>query len=301
MPGEGSAEVFYDPDRYGDKELKIAAVNKIRQNVRDAIVAKPILAEAILRLSLADSLSYSSSSGSGGGNGCVLDWVSDHPCDSIYKEGAEALSRITLKLRKTTEISRGDVVALAGSEALESVGGVRCRVQIGRLPPPGKCVPFDFGQLLPDRGKEIDGRAVGAFVGAGLTAREAAIVAGVCGDVGLVVGTQQTRGGGEEEAYVNEMGETEFVPGTSFGGPKEIYGKLVGDRKVNNEYLKSLNLSVSAPKGSVWQDEQVRGWGIKYANGKAGIGKDAREGLEKVWGLGARFTGGKVEALLGTE
>jgi hypothetical protein len=98
------------------------------------------------------------------------------------------------------------------------------------------------------------------------------------------------------------MGETDFIPGTSFGGPKEIYGKMVGDRKVSNLYLKSLTLSQKAPpKGSIWEDDQVKGWGVKYAQGKGGLGKDAREGLEKVWGLGAKYTGGKVEALLGNE
>jgi hypothetical protein len=123
---------FLHKTRYGDKELKIAAVNKIRQNVRDVITSQPSLASSILRLSLADSLSYDLSTSTGGGNGCVLDWVSSNPCDPIYKEGGKALEDIVKKLRKTTEVSRGDVVAVAGEEALESVGGERCRVQIGR-------------------------------------------------------------------------------------------------------------------------------------------------------------------------
>ena len=274
-PSPSNAYVYYDPDRYGDKELKIAAVNKIRQNVRDAVVNKPYLAEAIIRISVADSLTFEESTGNGGGEGCVLDWVKGNDCDSMYKEGAETLTMITGKLRKTTEVTRGDVVALAGEEALESVGGERCRVQIGRLVPAKKvrrregsamsetnrlrlymvclivhflvaplivlsqCGAFDFKPLLPSRGKEMGKGALEAFLRSGLTAREAAIVAGVCGDIGLIVGKVQKE---EEEEYVNEMGEIDFIPGTSFGGPKEIYGKTVGDRKVGGTYLKNLKV-----------------------------------------------------------
>jgi hypothetical protein len=46
--------VAFDPDRYGDKELKIATVNKLKQKLRNAIAGDLSLAVAFVRLAIND-------------------------------------------------------------------------------------------------------------------------------------------------------------------------------------------------------------------------------------------------------
>ena len=72
-----------------------------------------------------------------------------------------------------------------------------------RLPNTSKCPTFDFGPLLPSLGTELSLKSLTAFVSAGLSPREAAIVAGVCGDVGLIV--SKIGGDGDDDKYVNEV------------------------------------------------------------------------------------------------
>ena len=98
--------------------------------MRDLISSSPSLAESFLRLSLADSLSYSEATEFGGGDGCIIQWTVNNKCDPMYKEAADALIQLQVKLKKTNEVTLGDVLSLAGAEALESVGGPRSRVQV---------------------------------------------------------------------------------------------------------------------------------------------------------------------------
>eukprot|EP00957_Ditylum_brightwellii_P110213 8406652-Ditylum_brightwellii.AAC.1 len=55
-PLPSMAVVYVDPDVYGDKELKVATVNKLRQNIRDAINQDPQLAPLFLKVALQDAL-----------------------------------------------------------------------------------------------------------------------------------------------------------------------------------------------------------------------------------------------------
>ncbi len=61
--------VTVDPDKYGDKELKIATVNKIRQNIRNECGKDLSLLVPLMQLSLADAFSYDRSTGAGAGAG----------------------------------------------------------------------------------------------------------------------------------------------------------------------------------------------------------------------------------------
>ena len=49
-----AASVAFDPDRYGDKELKIATVNKLKQKLRNAIAGDLTLAVPFVRLAIND-------------------------------------------------------------------------------------------------------------------------------------------------------------------------------------------------------------------------------------------------------
>ena len=53
-----NAVVYLDPARYGDQELKNAAIAKCRTRVRDVIAKDPSLACSFFLLALLDGLSY---------------------------------------------------------------------------------------------------------------------------------------------------------------------------------------------------------------------------------------------------
>eukprot|EP00953_Heterococcus_sp_UTEX-ZZ885_P006404 3919-Heterococcus_DN1.PRE.1 len=52
------ATVYFEIDRYGDKELKLGTVSKIRQAWRNKMLENPELAPAILSLAITDALGY---------------------------------------------------------------------------------------------------------------------------------------------------------------------------------------------------------------------------------------------------
>lgn len=51
-------QVFIDTDLYGDKELKIATINKLKQKLRDAINKDNTVAPYMLELAINDALGY---------------------------------------------------------------------------------------------------------------------------------------------------------------------------------------------------------------------------------------------------
>lgn len=133
---DANALVYYDPDRYGDKELKIATVNKLRQNVRDAIVADPSMASQFLKIAVQDALSYNSGTEEGGPDGTIIDVIlaGDKSVEGL-KPGATKISEIAKKIKRTTEVTMGDVVEFAGAEAIETCGGPRIPIQLGKIDP----------------------------------------------------------------------------------------------------------------------------------------------------------------------
>ena len=56
-----SAKVFIDTDLYGDKELKIATINKLKQKLRDAINKDITIAPLLFQIAINDALGYETS------------------------------------------------------------------------------------------------------------------------------------------------------------------------------------------------------------------------------------------------
>ncbi len=56
------AAVFIDTERYGDKELKVALINQVKQQFRALYEKKPELIVPLFRLAVTDALSVRSSS-----------------------------------------------------------------------------------------------------------------------------------------------------------------------------------------------------------------------------------------------
>lgn len=292
--GPAKAAVFYDPDRYGDKELKIATVNKLRQNIRDAILQDPSMASQFLKIAVQDALSFNAVKDEGGPDGTIVNVIlGGKPALAGLKPGATKLAEIAKKIKRTTEITMADIVTFAGAEAIESAGGPRIPVQLGKLDPV-KAKEFDYPDLC---GSDAANKIVEAFNTSGLSEREVALIYGALGSLETTAKSFKKEDDDFEE---NEMGdEAVYIP-SSFGSPQEIYGVQMG--KMDNAVFKNVAKEIKQKKKvdvGVFNDDKVAGWAIKYAGNNNGFLKDLPEAYEKIMGLGTRYTGGKVGSLLG--
>merc|ERR1712060_1034372 len=67
-----SAKVYLDPAMYGDQELRVSAVDSLRESVRRALLQKPALTPYFFELALLDSLSYDLATEEGGPDGSII-------------------------------------------------------------------------------------------------------------------------------------------------------------------------------------------------------------------------------------
>lgn len=133
LPKSASALVYLDPARYGDQELKNAAIAKCRTRIRDAVVSDPSYASRFYLLALLDGLSYDARRRSGGPDATVA--ASIQVPGEPYVKLREALSVLTeaqKALKRTNALTLADLIALAGAEAVAAVGGPEMSVQLGR-------------------------------------------------------------------------------------------------------------------------------------------------------------------------
>ncbi|EWM26509.1 l-ascorbate peroxidase [Nannochloropsis gaditana] len=125
------ASVAFDPDRYGDKELKIATVNKLKQKLRNAIAGDLSLAVSFVRLAINDGIGYDAATNEGGPDGSIA-FEMDRDQNAGLKPALETLLKVKREIQSTNEVTFGDVCAFAGAVAIESTGGPRIPVQLGR-------------------------------------------------------------------------------------------------------------------------------------------------------------------------
>jgi len=179
-----NAEVYFDPAMYGDQELRVGTVDTVRERTRRAILQKPSLAPAFYQLAVLDGLSFSAKEQKYGPNGGVIFSVLNSKDNSEYisnlRDAALVLIQAEKDLKKKTAVSIADCVAIAGAEAIESIGGPILPVQLGRMEVEKSKVqisPLPLDILSGGRSpKEV--RA--AFRDAGLTEREmTALLAGL--------------------------------------------------------------------------------------------------------------------------
>ncbi|OEU14142.1 putative ascorbate peroxidase, partial [Fragilariopsis cylindrus CCMP1102] len=136
-PAPANAEVFFDPEMYGDQELRVGTVDTVRERTRRAILQTPALAPAFYQLALLDGLSFNAVNDKFGPNGGVIYAVlnskdNNENLDKL-KMAAEVLIDTERALRRKTAVSIADCVAIAGAEAIESIGGPVLTVQLGRM------------------------------------------------------------------------------------------------------------------------------------------------------------------------
>ena len=133
-------EVSFDPAQYGDQELRVGAVDSVRESVRRAILQNPALAPSFYQLALLDGLSYNVQTKAFGPDGKVLINVLTSKQTDSYTSNLQkaclALIETEKALRKKTAISIADAIAIGGAEAIESIGGPVLPVQLGRADTP---------------------------------------------------------------------------------------------------------------------------------------------------------------------
>jgi Peroxidase len=172
------AEVFFDPAMYGDQELRVGTVDSVRERTRRAILQDPRLAPSFYQLALLDGLSYNAESNKYGPNGGIIYSVLNSKDDSQYVESLKGAAGVLIQaekdLKKKTAVSIADCIAIAGAEAIESIGGPVLPTQLGRMEPDKK-KGIELNAALPVdllSGKRSKGEVRDAFKNAGLTERE---------------------------------------------------------------------------------------------------------------------------------
>ena len=177
IPSQASAKVFLDPAMYGDQELRVSAVDSLRESVRRALLQKPSLTPYFFELALLDSLSYDSQTNEGGPDGSVIKAVfSSKGTDEHTKalqECATVLIESKKNLKKLSSITIADAVALAGAEAVNAVGGPTLPTQLGRTEASAKApIPSSMPPLDLFTGAVSGLDVYDVFQSSGLTDRE---------------------------------------------------------------------------------------------------------------------------------
>mmetsp|Transcript_62470 Transcript_62470/g.75168 ORF Transcript_62470/g.75168 Transcript_62470/m.75168 type:complete len:417 (-) Transcript_62470:65-1315(-) len=294
------AAVMVDPDRYGDKELKMATVNVVKGKVHDLLADKPELLSPVLQLSMHDALTYDASTGEGGPDGGIVSLLlggSPPRALEALIPAAKELDGLRKVLKRTTEITMADVVALAGAEAIETAGGPRLVVQLGKGENK-KGGGAAGGSSYPDLGgKGSRETVIAAFRRSGLTERDVALFYGVRVAVEKVVSDVVTVE--EEVQEVNEMGEKEvYIPPSTFGGAKDKYGKSIGT--LDKAIFVSIMEGAKKKDGKtpdVFYDAAVADVAQTYAKKKADYVKDLRTAYGSWMTLGAQYTGSQSDVL----
>ena len=176
-PQPVSAKVFLDPAMYGDQELRVSAVDSLREAVRRSLLQKPALTPYFFELALLDSLSYDASTNEGGPDGSIIKAVfTSKDTDAHTKalqECANVLIEAKRNLKKLSSITIADAVALAGAESVAAVGGPILPTQLGRTDASQKAnIPAGMPPLNLFTGEVENSVVVDYFRQSGLTERE---------------------------------------------------------------------------------------------------------------------------------
>ena len=173
-----NAEVFFDPAMYGDQELRVGTVDSVRERTRRAILKNPSLAPSFYQLALLDGLSFDATNQKYGPNGGVIYALlnSKEKDESGYIENLKSAAAVLVEaerdLKRKTAVSIADCIAIAGAEAIESIGGPVLPVQLGRMEVEKNKVQISSLPLDLLSGNRSIKEVKTAFKKAGLTERE---------------------------------------------------------------------------------------------------------------------------------
>lgn len=280
-----NAEVFFDPAMYGDQELRVGTVDSVRERTRRAILQDPKLAPAFYQLALLDGLSFDSKNNRYGPNGGVIYSLFNNKDDTQYiaslRSAADVLIQAEKDLKKKTAVSIADCIAIAGAEAIESIGGPVLSVQLGRMEMDKKKIEYSALPLDIFSGKRSPADVRSAFKKAGLTEREMTALLGGLLTLQTVEKARSTedwkassrpkfveRGKmgrmsdykrlSDDDILAAEADEFDEDPddgwyiADSFGGRDDRFGQRIAKDEINeknfNKYLKDLDGLVKKKK-----------------------------------------------------
>lgn len=273
-----NAQVFLDPGMYGDQELRVGTVDTVREKTRRAILQDPKLAPAFYSLALLDGISYNPATEKFGPNGGVIFALLNSKEDNAYlselRKAAGVLIDTEKALKKKIAVSIADCIAIAGAEAIESIGGPVLAVQLGRLEVAKKDVEISPLNLNLLSGSCSPEEVRNAFKKAGLTEREMTALLGGLLTLQLVEKSRTTddwkqsvkpkfveRGkmgrmsdykrltdediiAAESDEYDEDPDDGWYIA-DSFGSRDDRFGQRIAKDEINtknfNKYMKDLN------------------------------------------------------------
>lgn len=286
------ATTYFDTDVYGDKELKIATVNKLKQKLRNAILSDPTIAAGFLQLSVNDALGYDARTKDGGADGSILlemDQSENKPLQKVK----DIMLQIQKELQRTNTLSFADVCAFAGSEALESVGCGRVTVQIGRYDAKSANKKINSKSLPWSEECTDDVGSFSAFQSSGLDVKDAVLLLSALGEVQRVVNEtlrlKNVNNDEEDETFESEP----FVPST-FGARDAIFGAKVGAGDFGTKYVMSILKNQLNPSDSLGKcliaQSVTKPFLSKYIGNDISYRKDVADAYTRLTQVGEAYT-----------
>jgi len=280
-PKSSRATVYFDIEKYGDKELKIATIGKLKQNLRNFMGNDPSLIPGFFKLALYDGLDYDLQTDAGG-----LDGLFDIK-DELANKALDAVLTIKKSLQRTNELSLADIIAYSGAAAIETVGGPRITVQLGRT---------DQRSGQPKEPYPMESVTAETFKKAGLGAREGCLLLVTLGELECLadkaIAQSKSAENGDDDYGIDGPDGSASIPDT-FGSSSEIYGSLVGKEKFGGNFLDALvkGKEVTPLGKAILADDQLKAFALKYAAGnKSTFLKDVSDAYSKFTLLGSQFT-----------
>lgn len=306
------AAVDFDIDRFGDKELKVSAINRVKQNLRNVLAERPELLGTFVLLALHDGLTYDQSTGAGGPNGSLRfegDWEQN-------KELGDAMEVIKdVRKLQRDQMSFADTCCFAGAVAVEITGGPRIRIQLGREDAAGQDPIGNSDGIAPGRSAN---EIVDAFNTSGLNGpRDAVLFHGAFGSLNDIGRTRL-----EKLKKQKELADEDDEEGDTISGDANnvTYGKTQGGKrgavlvssnvsnltfggaKFSNDYLKFM-LEADKKKSADLSDRDrkmlahpgIRDNVTLYAGKNKKFVTDFADVFEKVTMLGSRYESTKLE------
>ena len=268
------ATVFFDGDAYGDKELKVATLNKVKQMLRNSVNKNPNLALDYFRIAVSDALGYDVSTFDGGLDGSII--FENPPLQ--FKDTIATLKSVQSDLQDTNAVSFADITAFAGAEAMETMGSPRITVQLGRVDAKKANEKPPTFNVWGDSSEAPVAKAKSLFTSSGLSARDIAALVGAHGEIDRILQQRQANINADKKEKAadddsssefdsDEGDEMDFVP-ISFGRRDMIYGEKLAN-SFGNSYIRNLLSAVKKSAQSeirlslldrlLIEDEEVKG------------------------------------------
>ncbi|KAJ8901510.1 hypothetical protein NDN08_007354 [Rhodosorus marinus] len=316
-PNAAFAKVNVDIDRYGDKEMKVSTINRLKQNLRTALGDNPLLLPAFIMLPVLDALSYDKSTAGGGLDGAFSYEIGSSD-NAVLVDAYETIKGYRQKSKE--EVSTADYFAFAGAVASEVVGGPRIVIQIGREDAEEKDTSGIYKTLSASSGYQAFKAALDRSGRDG--ARDAVVFHTAIQALAQIAEKRneelQARAVDEDdldsESVFKDKGDLTYGAVGGSGQPagarkrrgavlvdSQISNLQIAGSKLDSSYLKEvLNAQKKNPDSlsqfdkDMLADPASAGWVAKYASNSKAFIKDFANSYEALSLVGSRFEQAKI-------